>query len=158
MTTTPALRRTPLLGLALLVACGGEPPAETEGAPEAPAAAAETAQATATVTILEPTDGAEIAGPSVTVHLEASGVRIVAAGDTTPGTGHHHLYLDEDLGPAGTLVPTVPGKVVHLGTGDSEYVFESVAPGTHRLIAVLADGAHVPLQPWVTDTVTFTVR
>lgn len=157
MTTTPA-RRIPLLGLALLVACGGEPPAETEGAPEAPAPAAETAEAMAAVSILEPADGAEVAGPAVTVRLEASGVDIVPAGDMTPGTGHHHLYLDEDLGPAGTLVPTIPGRVVHLGTGESEYVFETVAPGQHRLIAVVADGAHVPLQPWVTDTVTFTVR
>ena len=26
-----------------------------------------------------------------------------------------------------------------------------------RLIAVVADGAHFPLQPWVVDTVTFVV-
>ena len=35
--------------------------------------------------------------------------------------------------------------------------FEGVEPGEYTLIAVVADGVHVPLQPWVVDTVTFTV-
>jgi hypothetical protein len=153
------LSGTLLLTLSLLVACGGEPPADSAGADQEEAAtAAPAGEAMATVTILEPADGADVAGPAVTVRLEASGVTIVPAGDMTPGTGHHHLYLDEDVAPPGAPVPTVPGHIVHLGTGVSEYVFEDVAPGAHRLIAVVADGAHVPLQPWVTDTVNFTVR
>lgn len=127
-----------LLTVTLLVGCGAEP--------------------TATVTILEPADGADVVGPAVTVRLGAAGVTIVPAGDMTPGTGHHHLYLDDDLAPPEAPIPTVPGRIVHLGTGVSEYVFEAVEPGAHRLIAVVADGAHVPLQPWVTDTVAFTVR
>jgi len=148
-----------LLTLGLLIACGGERPADSAGAGQEEAAPTPSAdQATATVTILEPADGADVTGPAVTVRLEASGVTIVPAGDMTPGTGHHHLYLDEDVAPPGAPVPTVPGHVVHLGTGVSEYVFEDVSPGPHRLIAVVADGAHVPLQPWVTDTVNFTVR
>lgn len=133
-------------------------------APEAPEAApaAETpaSQPTArpTVTILEPSEGAEVAGPSVGVRLTAEGIQIVPAGQLVPGTGHHHLYLDADLTAPGAPVPAVPGQIVHLGTGVSEYTFENVAPGSHRLIAVVADGVHVPLQPWVVDTVTFTVR
>jgi hypothetical protein len=110
------------------------------------------------VTILQPQDGADVAGPSVTVRLAAQGVRIVPAGDTTPGTGHHHLYLDADLTDPTQPVPSVPGKIIHMGTGVSEYTFDSVAPGPHRLIAVIANGVHVPLQPWVVDTVNFTVH
>ena len=45
-----------------------------------------------------------------------------------------------------------------MGDGSAEYVFENVAAGEHRLIAVVADGVHVPLDPWVVDTVTVTVR
>jgi hypothetical protein len=45
-----------------------------------------------------------------------------------------------------------------MGNAASEFRFDSVQPGQHRLIAVVADGVHVPLQPWVVDTVTFTVR
>jgi len=148
---------TPALVLLAVAACGGESPAPSAEAPESAPAPASTAQ-TASVTILEPAEAAEVTGPAVTVRLTADGVRIVPAGDLTPGTGHHHLYLDADLTASDAPVPTVPGQVVHLGTGVSEHTFDSVAAGPHRLIAVVADGAHVPLQPWVVDTVTFTVR
>jgi hypothetical protein len=45
-----------------------------------------------------------------------------------------------------------------MGDGSSEYTFEDVAPGEHRLIAVVADGIHIPLNPSVVDTVMFTVN
>ncbi len=148
--------RLPLLlaGLAL-AACGADAEPESESAP-APAAAEP--EMIASVEIVAPADGTTVEGPSVTVRLSTSGVRIVQAGDTTSGTGHHHLYLDDDLTPADQPVPSVPGRIIHMGDGSAEYTFEDVAPGEHRLIAVVADGVHVPLQPWVVDTVTFTVR
>ena len=138
-----------------LAACGGpaDEPATEETPPPAPAMTA----GGGTVTILEPAEGAEITGRTVTVRLEST-VQILPAGDLTPGSGHHHLYLDADQTPAGVPVPTVPGSIVHMGNAASEFRFDSVAPGTHRLIAVVADGVHVPLQPWVVDTVTFTTR
>ena len=109
-----------------------------------------------TVTIVTPSGGALVNGSTVTVQLSSS-VQILPAGDLTGGTGHHHLYLDADLTPADQPVPSVPGSIVHMGDGSSSYVFENVTPGEHRVIAVVADGVHVPLQPWVVDTVTFTV-
>jgi hypothetical protein len=136
--------------------CGGSDPRPETDASEP--ASAEDVAPRASVSILEPSQGAEVSGDALTVRMEAVGVEIVPAGALVPGTGHHHLYLDEDLGEAGVPVPTVPGRVIHLGTGVSEYTFEGVAPGPHRLIAVVADGLHVPLDPWVVDTVTFTVR
>jgi len=110
-----------------------------------------------TVSIVEPADGSTVTGPTVTVRL-ATTVPIVQAGDMTPGTGHHHLFLDGDLSPSGEPIPSVPGTVVHMGNGASEFTFDAVAPGRHRLIAVVADGAHVPLVPPVVDTVFFTVQ
>jgi hypothetical protein len=86
------------------------------------------------------------------------GFPIVEAGDMTSGTGHHHLYLDADLTAADEPVPAVAGSIVHMGDASSVYTFEGVPPGEHRLIAVVADGAHFPLQPWVVDTINFTVR
>ena len=154
-------RITVLASLVLLPACGGdapEPPAQAQSAPEAASPPQPTEPGTATVTIVDPIEGAEVQGPNVTVHLAATGVRIVPAGTMEAGTGHHHLYLDTDLGEPGVAVPTVPGAVIHLGTGVSEYTFEDVAPGPHRLIAVVADGVHVPLAPWGVDTVNFVVR
>lgn len=146
-----ALAATLALSL-LLAACGGSDSGQEE-MQEAPVVGT-VAQ---TVSILEPANGATIDGPVVTVRL-ATTVPIVQAGDMTPGTGHHHLFLDGELSPAGTPIPTVPGAVVHLGDGSSEFTFDAVSPGQHRLIAVVANGAHVPLSPPVVDTVTFTVR
>jgi hypothetical protein len=138
-----------------LAACGApaDDAAPAEGTQPAAAPAAPRS-----VTILEPAEGAEITGSSVQVRLAVTGVPIVPAGDLTPGTGHHHLYLDAEITPPTQPVPTVPGSIVHMGNAASEFRFDSVQPGTHRLIAVVADGVHVPLQPWVVDTVTFTTR
>ncbi|MDH3270326.1 MAG: DUF4399 domain-containing protein [Gemmatimonadota bacterium] len=138
---------TALLLSLTLVACGGD--SDTDATPE-------TEETTGTVTIVTPMEGALINGSTVTVQLSSS-VPIVPAGELTEGTGHHHLYLDADLTPADQPVPTVPGSIVHMGDASATYVFEGVAPGEHRIIAVVADGVHVPLQPWVVDTVRFTV-
>lgn len=110
------------------------------------------------VTIVEPAGSATVMGTTVTVRLQVSGFPIVQAGDMTPGTGHHHLFLDADVSAPTVPVPTVPGSIVHMGDGSAQYTFEGVAAGQHRLIAVVADGAHVPLQPFVVDTVVFTVQ
>lgn len=129
-----------------LAACGGA----EEAAEEMPAPAS--------VTILEPADGAMFDGPNVVVRLSTANLPIVPAGDLTPGTGHHHLYLDADVESWTAPVPTVPGSIIHMGNAASEYTFENVPAGNHRLIAVVADGVHVPLNPLVVDTVFFMVH
>ena len=132
-----------------LVACGGGSDADTADTPmEEPAGNS--------VTIVTPMNGAQIAGTQINVNLSST-VTILPAGDLTEGTGHHHLYLNAELTPADQPVPTVPGSIVHMGDASSSYTFEDVEPGEYTLIAVVADGVHVPLQPWVVDTVTFTV-
>jgi len=148
-------RSSAVLTAILMSACGGETPAD-DVETETPAAV--TAVATATVTIGSPNEGEVIMTGAVTVRLSVEGLQIVPAGDTTSGTGHHHLYLDADLTAPGDPVPTVPGSIIHMGDGSSEYTFEGVAPGEHRLIAVVADGIHIPLNPSVVDTVMFTVN
>jgi hypothetical protein len=138
----------------LILACGGgsEQPgsAETEEA-----AAASPARA---IVITSPAEGETVQGPGLTVRLEARGFTVVPAGDATPNSGHLHLYLDRDLSASDVPIPVEPGFIVHLGTGATEFVFENVPAGEHRLIAAVGDALHVPLQPWVVDTVRFTVR
>jgi hypothetical protein len=148
-------RSSALIAATLLSACGGEPPAdgtETETSASVPAAA------TATVAIDSPNEGEVVMTGAVTVRLSVEGMQIVPAGDMTSGTGHHHLYLDADLTAQADPVPTVPGSIIHMGDGSAVYTFEGVAPGEHRLIAVVADGIHIPLNPSVVDTVMFTVN
>ncbi|MBT8489258.1 MAG: DUF4399 domain-containing protein [Gemmatimonadetes bacterium] len=136
-----------LLPLAVVACGGGDTEADATPEPEPEANS---------VTIVTPMNGAQINGTTVTVQLSST-VPIVPAGEMTEGTGHHHLYLDADLTPADQPVPTVPGEIIHMGDASASYVFENVEPGEHRIIAVVADGVHVPLQPWVVDTVTITV-
>jgi hypothetical protein len=110
------------------------------------------------VTIVSPKNGDVVTGPSVHVVLTATGVEIAPIAEHRAGTAHHHLFLDTNVTPSDSAIPAgVPG-IVHLGKGQSEYTFDTVAPGPHRLIDVLADPTHVPLKPLVADTVKFTVK
>jgi len=108
--------------------------------------------------ILQPADG-DTVGAEVRVVLGAEGVDVVAAdGQPTPGRGHHHLFIDTDPTPAGSVIPAgVPG-IVHLGTGAGESTVSGLAPGEHRIVAVLAYGNHVPMEGVATDTIRVVVR
>jgi hypothetical protein len=45
-----------------------------------------------------------------------------------------------------------------MGNGASEVVLQGISPGPHRLITMVGDAGHVPLEPLVVDTVNFSVR
>jgi hypothetical protein len=111
----------------------------------------------ATVTFVEPSDGASVTGPDVNVALRTTGADIVPLADTTPGTGHHHIFIDEDITPISDMIPQGQDNIRHFGTGATEFVLTGLEPGQHRLIAVVADWEHVPLSPLVADTITITV-
>ncbi|MEK6768930.1 MAG: DUF4399 domain-containing protein [Gemmatimonadota bacterium] len=110
------------------------------------------------VEIAEPVDGAQLAEPSVKVVLAASGIEIAPASEERPGTGHHHLFVDRDPVPPGDTIPQGVTGIIHLGRAQTEFTLENLAPGEHRVIAVLANFAHVALDPPAVDTVRFTVR
>ncbi len=111
----------------------------------------------AKVKITAPRNGATVSGP-VKITLQATGVEIVPATDERPGTGHHHLFVDHDLTPVDDTIPRGVTGILHLGRGQTEFVLDSLKPGPHRVIAVVADWRHVPLKPLVVDTVRFTVK
>lgn len=111
----------------------------------------------ASVQIVLPAEGPFEEGSSVMVTLEVSGLTIAPAGTTDPGTGHHHLMIDRDLPVGGLPIPSFPGQV-HLGQGQLEYEIEGLDAGEHRVIAVVGDGTHIPLDPWVVDTVRFVIE
>ncbi len=74
------------------------------------------------------------------------------------GTTHHHLFINRTLTPPSDTIPAGVAGMVHRGRGQTEFVVRGLAAGTHSVIAVLADWAHLPLDPLATDTVRFTVR
>jgi len=111
----------------------------------------------AKVKITAPANGATVSGP-VKVTLVATGVEIVPATVERPGTGHHHLFVDRDVTPVNDTIPKGVTGIIHLGRGQTEFVLDSLKPGPHRVIAVVAAWSHVPLRPLVADTVRFTVK
>lgn len=144
------------LGFATLVALGA-PVVAAQAKPSA-APAKPSAAPAVHVRILEPSEGDTVFGSSVHVRVEAEGIEIAPAAEHREGTAHHHLFLDMDLGALDTAIPAGLPYIIHLGKGQSEYTFEGIVPGPHRLIAVLADPNHVALRPLVVDTVRFTVQ
>lgn len=133
----------------VIAACGG---AGDDTMADSPAAAA-----AVTVSITMPSNGDTVRGSEVHVMLAASGIEIAPAAEMREGTAHHHLYLDTDLGEPDAVIPAGMAQIIHLGQGEDSYHWAGLTPGEHRIIAVLADPAHVPLRPLVTDTVTFVV-
>ena len=123
-----------------LVACGDAP-----------------TEAGTSVRISQPAAGARVEGGSVLVMLEVSGLTIAPAGTMEPGTGHHHLVVDAELPAAGLPIPATPGVYIHMGQAQTEYELTGLTAGEHTVIAVVGDGAHVPLSPSVVDTVRFVV-
>ncbi len=142
---------TPIMLIALSAACGADrTESEVEAEPEV------SAEPAVTVRIVMPADGATV-GPNVQVVLETEGIEIVSITPPIPGTGHHHLYLDTDVTAWDQVIPAGDPTVVHKGDGSTEHTFEAVPAGSHRIIAVVANPAHIPIDPPTADTVTFTV-
>lgn len=148
-----------LLALATtLFACADAQPADDSTEMSEAPTGTEADAPEASVTIASPAAGDTVAAGAVEVILTASALAIVPAGDSTANSGHHHLFLDADISPLGEPIPAVEGSIVHMGDGSASFTFEDVAPGEHRVIAVVGDWQHVPLEPLVTDTVVFIAR
>ena len=114
--------------------------------------------ASPSVTITQPADGAAIEGNSVLVAFQVSDLRIVPEGTQEDGTGHHHIVVDADLPAPGVPIPATPGVHIHLGAAQTEFELTDLTVGEHTVIAVVGDWVHVPLDPWVVDTVRFVVQ
>lgn len=122
-----------------------------------PATACRKASPPATVTITSPNAGDTIRGSAVHVTLAVSGIELAPVAEQRPGTAHHHLFLDVDAVAGNDRIPVAVPGIVHLGQAQTTFHWDSVAPGRHRVIAVLGDPAHVPVKPVAADTVTFVV-
>jgi Domain of unknown function (DUF4399) len=115
------------------------------------------AQATPTVRITAPTNGATVNNP-VTVTVVTSGAVIKNAGANDPTAAHLHYFIDRD--PAGVLQPGQPipsGQADIIHTPDTSQVLPNLSPGSHSVWVVLAHTDHTPYIPNVQDRVTFTI-
>jgi hypothetical protein len=138
-----------LLVVSLLAAACSGPPATTAPSvtltPAVSPTAAPRPSSAATVSVVEPANGATVTGTSVRVVLDLVGATIVM--ETTsairPDEGHVHLYLN--------------GQVVSMDYGLEQDL--PVTPGTHVLRAEFVAADHAPFNPRVESAdVVFTVN
>jgi len=118
----------------------------------APLAHAQPAQS---VSIVEPVNGATVTSP-FKLRFAVSGMAVAPAGDMLANSGHHHLLIDVDPIAAGTPVPA-DDKHIHFGKGQTE-VEVTLPPGTYKLTAQFANGAHQSYGPAMSQTIKVTVR
>jgi Tol biopolymer transport system component len=141
------------LAVAVLSRGNGETgPAGDQGgaAPPTPAAAGPTLR------VLQPPEGARLAGP-VTVQLDLAGINLKAPAEQDPAGRHIHYFLDVD--PATVLVPGQPiptGRADIVHAANAAHTFLDLAPGEHTVWALVTGNDHVPLTPPVQGAVTFT--
>jgi hypothetical protein len=140
-----------------LAGCGG-----TESSTSGDDSAAGDSGAAA-VSFVGLTDGAELTSPAE-ICFEVTGVMIEPSGEIKPASGHNHLIIDptaDELAAyttAGTTTPIVKDDThLHLGDGSSCANVE-LAPGEHELMAIVADGAHIPMNPPVVAIVKVTAK
>ncbi|MFB9269370.1 DUF4399 domain-containing protein [Bradyrhizobium erythrophlei] len=117
------------------------------------------AQSGPTLSITSPKMGEAIAGDSVTVSWEGTGVKIVPAADAkVREEGHYHLFLDREDFRSGAEIPRGMENEGIYHTAANRLELKGLKPGSHKAIVVLSYNNHVPWEPLVTATVAFTTR
>lgn len=152
--------------MAAMAVCTGadekKPAAHGHGAAAAePPPAVTPSPKDAKVYIISPKDGATIAsGKKTVVKFGLKGMGVCPAGLYKENTGHHHLLIDMDKSelPPGIPIPTIEGKCLHYGAGQTEVELE-LAPGKHTLQLVLGNYSHMLHEPPViSEKITITVE
>lgn len=107
------------------------------------------------VFFISPADGAVVKSP-LRVEFGVEGMTVQAAGDIVPGTGHHHLIINGDAEPAGTVVPSDETHK-HFGKGQTEAEIK-LEPGKYRLTLQFANGHHESYGPEFSTSINITVE
>ena len=105
------------------------------------------------VSIVEPVDGAVVSSP-FKLRFGVQGMTVAPAGTMTADTGHHHLLINLDVIPAGTTIPFTEGHM-HFGKGQTEAEI-TLPPGTYKLTAQFANGAHQSYGKAMSQTIRVT--
>ena len=139
------------LGLTVAAAtgCGGsEPEPAATSAPAATAAKPAASSSSPRVFFVEPADGATVKSPvKLRFGIENYELAAVPQGDVTaarPRMGHHHVGVDTECLPTGTVIPKA-NPWVHHGGAQTEMDMQ-LTPGKHRLTLQLGDDTHATIE------------
>ncbi|BBP80026.1 DUF4399 domain-containing protein [Pseudomonas gingeri NCPPB 3146 = LMG 5327] len=101
----------------------------------------------AKVFIESPKDGATV-DKTFTVKFGMEGLKLAPATDQTPGTGHHHLLVDQKELPDASVPIPATDTVIHYGKAQTETQL-TLTPGKHTLQLVAGDKLHMQFNPTV---------
>lgn len=107
------------------------------------------------VMLLEPANGATVSSP-FKVRFGIKGMTVAEAGEILPNSGHHHLLINQAPIAKGESVP-FSEQHLHFGKGQTDTEVK-LAPGTYRLTAQFANGAHQSYGAAMSNTITVTVK
>ena len=107
------------------------------------------------VMLLEPADGASVSSP-FKVRFGIKGMSVAEAGEILANSGHHHLLINQAAIAKGESVP-FSDQHLHFGKGQTEAEVK-LAPGTYKLTAQFANGAHQSYGAAMSRTITVTVK
>ena len=107
------------------------------------------------VMILEPADGATVSSP-FKVRFGVRGMAVAPAGEVLADSGHHHLLINLEALPAGESVPFTE-RHLHFGKGQTETEV-TLPPGSYKLTAQFANGAHQSYGKSMSQTIAVTVK
>ncbi|NWA01188.1 DUF4399 domain-containing protein [Pseudomonas gingeri] len=105
----------------------------------------------AKVFIVSPKDGATV-DKTFKVEFGMEGLKLAPATDQTPGTGHHHLLVDQKALPDASVPIPATDTVIHYGKAQTETEL-TLTPGKHTLQLVAGDKLHMQFNPTVASKV-----
>ena len=100
-------------------------------------------------------DGDTVKSPFV-VEMGVAKMKIHPAGELKPGTGHHHILIDEPFMKYGEIIP-MDAKHLHYGKGDT-VVSLKLKPGPHSLTLQFANGMHMSYGEQYSSTINIYVK
>jgi hypothetical protein len=110
------------------------------------------------ISIVTPSNGANLPAGDVTVTVSVINFNVVdkqGQADVS-GQGHIHFYLDV-AAPTAAGIPAIPTSGTWVHVAALTYTFSNVSPGTHTLAIELVNNDHTPLVPPAVDSITVNV-
>jgi len=114
----------------------------------------------ATLKILSPTAGGTVGLGAVKVSVNYAGPTLVPGPEAKKLDDYHlHYFLDEDANvfvQGARPIPTGNPHIIH--SAAKELTFENVGNGAHTVAVVMSGNNHIPVNPILIDTVSFTAQ